>query len=123
MENTRTETKETIQSTHGVTVLGEKIPNAYTPEHMRKALAAIKAEGGGNKALAINEEDIEATHLYLKFAPRDSAEVELLDNDKEIMYTVIPMDREIEQIGDYYHDPSLPDSVPTYQYCVARIGH
>ena len=32
MENTRTETKETIQSTHGATVRGEKIPNAYTPE-------------------------------------------------------------------------------------------
>ncbi|MCI5777430.1 MAG: hypothetical protein MR215_07375 [Bacteroidales bacterium] len=121
-KTTETEIEATVPFTHGATVLGERIPNAYTPEHMRKALAAIKAEGGGNKALAINEEDIEATHLYLKFAPRDSAEVELLDNDKEIMYTVIPMDREIEQIGDYYHDPSLPDSVPTYQYCVARIG-
>lgn len=38
------------------------------------------------------------------------------------MYTEIPMDTEIETIGDYYHDPSLPDSVPTFQYCTVRVG-
>lgn len=105
----------------GATVLGGVIPNAYTPEAMREALSALRAEGG-NKSATVDDVDITATHLYLKFAPRDSADVALLDSDTTIMYTVIPMDREIEEIGDYYHDPDLPDSVPTFQYCVARVG-
>lgn len=119
---TELETEAEAPLTHGMTVLGDKIPNAYTPENMREALVSLMAEDGGNKTLTISEDDIKATHLYLRFAPRDSTEVELLDNDSTIMYTVVPMDREIAEIGDYYHDPELPDSVPTYQYCVARIG-
>lgn len=108
----------------GMTVLGEKIPNAYTPEVMGEALAMLKAEAATNKSadIALSETEVAATHLYLKFAPRDSADVALLDNDTTIMYTVLPMDYEVAAIGDYYHDPSLPDSVPTYQYGVARIG-
>lgn len=108
----------------GMTVLGDAIPNAYTPEVMREALALLKAECGTNKSLDITmgEDDITATHIYLRFAPRDSVDAELLDNDTTIMYTVIPMDREIAVIGDYYHDPSLPDTVPTFQYCVAKVG-
>lgn len=115
-----TSTEVSSQRT-GATVLGEQIPNAYTPEAMREALEALKAESG-NKSATVSDVDITATHLYLKFAPRDSNDVALLDNDTTIMYTVIPMDREIAEIGEYYHDPSLPDSVPTFQYCVARIG-
>lgn len=108
----------------GMTVLGEKIPNAYTPEVMGEALAILKAEAATNKSadIALGETEVAATHLYLKFAPRDSVDAALLDNDTTIMYTVLPMDYEVAAIGDYYHDPSLPDSVPTYQYCVARIG-
>ena len=119
---TEASTATEITSQHtGATVLGEQIPNAYTPEAMREALEALKAESG-NKSATVDDVDITATHLYLKFAPRDSTDVALLDNDTTIMYTVIPMDREIAEIGEYYHDPSLPDSVPTFQYCVARIG-
>lgn len=88
------------------------------------AAAMLKAEAATNKSadIALGETEVAATHLYLKFAPRDSVDVALLDNDTTIMYTVLPLDYEVAAIGDYYHDPSLPDSVPTYQYCVARIG-
>ena len=113
-----------IERTAGMTVLGERIPNAYTPEVMGEALAMLKAEMATNKCadIALDEAEVTATHLYLKFAPRDSVDVAQLDNDTTIMYTVLPMDYEVAEIGYYYHDPSLPDSVPTYQYCVARIG-
>lgn len=91
---------------------------------MGEALAMQKAESATNKSadIALGETEVAATHLYLRFALRDSADVALLDNDTAIMYTVLPLDYEVAAIGDYYHDPSLPDSVPTYQYCVARIG-
>lgn len=113
-----------VKSITGMTVLGERIPNAYTPEVMGEALTMLKAESATNKSadIELGDTEIAATHLYLRFAPRDSVDVALLDNDTTIMYTVLPMDYEVAAIGDYYHDPSLPDSVPTYQYCVARVG-
>ena len=103
----------------GSTVLGAKIPNAYTPEAMRRALAEMLST---NKSLGLDSSDITATHLYLRFAPRDSADVMALESDTAIFFTEVPMDYEIAAIGDYYRDPSLPDSVPTYMYCTARVG-
>ena len=29
-----------------------------------------------------------------------------------------PVDYQIDYEGDYYHDPSIPDSLPTWQYAV-----
>lgn len=106
----------------GCTVLGERIPLPYTTDVMRKAVASLKA---GNKSAEVGgmpEDDIRTTHLYLRFAPRDSADMADLEGDTTIMFTEIPMDAEIDTIGDYYHDPSLPDSVPTFQYCTVRVG-
>ncbi len=105
------------QTASGPTILGKRIPNAYTPEVMRQAWAELKST---NKSLSIGEPDITATHLYIRFAPRDSADVMALEDDTTIMFTNIPMDNEVETIGDYYHDPTLPDSVPTYMYCAVR---
>ncbi len=103
----------------GQTVLGAKIPNAYTPEVMRQAWEELKST---NKSLSTEEPDFTATHLYIRFAPRDSADVMTLEGDTTIMFTNIPMDYEVEAIGDYYHDPALPDSVPTYMYCSVKVG-
>lgn len=105
------------QTASGPTILGKSIPNAYTPEVMRQAWAELKST---NKSLSIGEPDITATHLYIRFAPRDSTDVMALEDDTTIMFTNIPMDYEVETIGDYYHDPTLPDSVPTYMYCAVR---
>ncbi|MGN0028507.1 MAG: hypothetical protein ACI35Q_02090 [Marinilabiliaceae bacterium] len=60
----------------GMTVLGEKITNAYTPEVMGEALAMLKAEAATNKSadIALGQTEVAATHLYLKFAPRDSVD-------------------------------------------------
>lgn len=124
-QETATATTTTECSTphvEGNTVLSEKIEIPYTTENMRRALASLKA---GNKSTAVGgltEDSVCTTHLYLRFAPRDSTDVLALETDTTIMFTDIPMDRDIVAIGDYYHDPSLPDSVPTYQYCAVRLG-
>ncbi len=103
----------------GPTILGRRTPNAYTPEAMRRALAELSQT---NKSLSLDTADIEATHLYLRFAPRDSSDVMALEADTSIFFTEVPMDYEVAAIGDYYRDPSLPDTVPTYMYCTARVG-
>ena len=59
---TELETEAEAPLTHGMTVLGDKIPNAYTPENMREALVSLMAEDGGNKSLTISEDDIKAHH-------------------------------------------------------------
>ncbi len=107
------------QTVTGQTVLGAKIPNAYTPEVMRQAWEELRST---NKSLSTEEPDFTATHLYLRFAPRDSTDVMTLEGDTTIMFTNIPMDYEVEAIGDYYHDPALPDSVLTYMYCTVKMG-
>ena len=107
------------QTVTGQTVLGAKIPNAYTPEVMRQAWEELRST---NKSLSTEEPDFTATHLYIRFAPRDSTDVMTLEGDTTIMFTNIPMDYEVETIGDYYHDPALPDSVPTYMYCSVKVG-
>ncbi len=119
---TATADEEETPTVEGCTVLGDRIEIPYTTGNMRRAMAALRA---GNKAAAaggMTEDDIATTHLYLRFAPRDSADVVALETDTTIMFSDVPMDREIAAAGDYYHDPSLPDSVPTYQYCAVRVG-
>lgn len=114
--------EEETPTVEGCTVLGDQIEIPYTTDNMRRAMAAVRA---GNKAAvvgAMTEDDIATTHLYLRFAPRDSADVMALETDTTIMFSDVPMDREIAAAGDYYHDPALPDSVPTYQYCAVRVG-
>ena len=128
LQQTATETAQTgltgddggeTQTMAGQTVLGAKIPNAYTPEVMRQAWEELRST---NKSLSTEKPDFTATHLYIRFAPRDSTDVMTLEGDTTIMFTNIPMDYEVEAIGDYYHDPSLPDSVPTYMYCAVKVG-
>lgn len=119
---TATADEEETPTVEGCTVLGDRIEIPYTTGNMRRAMAALRA---GNKAAAaggMTEDDIATTHLYLRFAPRDSADVMALETDTTIMFSDVPMDRKIAAAGDYYHDPSLPDSVPTYQYCAVRVG-
>ena len=128
LQQTATETAQTgltgddggeTQTMAGQTVLGAKIPNAYTPEVMRQAWEELRST---NKSLSTEKPDFTATHLYIRFVPRDSTDVMTLEGDTTIMFTNIPMDYEVEAIGDYYHDPSLPDSVPTYMYCAVKVG-
>lgn len=106
----------------GCTVLGGRIPLPYTTDVMRRALESLRAGNKSAAAAGTFGDDIATTHLYLRFAPRDSADMAALEGDTAIMFTEVPMDAEIAAVGDYYHDPSLPDSVPTYQYCAVRVG-
>lgn len=53
----------------GCAVLGERIPQPYTTDVMRKAVASLKAGSKSAEVGGMPEDDIRTTHLYLRFAP------------------------------------------------------
>lgn len=94
---------------HGMIQLGGKLENPYSVSNVSEALACVYP----TRAAA----SVPATDLYVRFLPKNADEfnrlhelgLELLDH---------PMDREIVQDGDYYHDPSLKDDEMTWEYSV-----
>ena len=95
------------------TVLGERIEIPYTIENLKKALELLPPE---TKA-AISESDFNPTHYYVRFSPKNMMELDILRNlSPRVIFSEVPLDREVKTGGIYYHDPSLPDDVPTYQF-------
>lgn len=95
--------------------LGAKLENPYSVTNMRIAYNddTIRPKLA---AAGIDEEDINTTHFYVKFQPDNEEELQLL-KQRYANYDIYeyPLDYEISgRIS--YHDPSLPDTVPTYQY-------
>jgi hypothetical protein len=95
-------------------VLGKKLENPYSVENMRKAYSNLSMNG------RIEELDIRTTDLYVRFLPKDSLQVATLLADTTLILWDYPLDFEVTQIGHNYHDPSIPDSLPTYQYTVVK---
>ena len=53
---------------------------------------------------------------------RSSEELDLILQDSTIIWYDIPLDYEIEEYGSYYHDPTIPDSLPTFQYASIEVA-
>ena len=104
---------ESLASQEDKILLGKQLENPYSIANMKKALEHLKANGriGGNF-------DIRTTDLYVRFLPTDSIQLEGLESDTTIELFDHPLEFEIEQEGNWYHDPSIPDHLPTYQYSV-----
>ena len=96
--------------THGMIELGEQLEDPYSVENMTKALRSLYP----TKADVIQ---LHATNLYVRILPRDDAELKLLDS-LGIRMLDHPLDYQILREGDWYHDPSLPENSPTWQYAV-----
>lgn len=69
------------------------------------------------------QKGVRATHLYVKFKPKNSDQYEQLHADTSLSYLDYPIESTVIRRGDYYHDPSLPDSVPTYQYTAVKVDY
>ena len=105
---------------NGEIVLGDKLPNPYSMENMRKAIAELQSRGLSKASLST---DIKATHYYMRFKPKNEAEVDAVEADTTVFYYSWPLDREIVAGSTNYHDPELPDSVPSYMYCTIPVDH
>jgi len=106
------------QQSDGFIVLGKKLEDPYALKNMKKAYSNLKSTKSGTPDV-----DIQPTHLYLRFLPKNEQEWSILKSDTSFVLYDYPLNYEIVNMGTYYHDPSLPDSAITYQYCVVPIGY
>lgn len=101
-------------SVETMTVLGAQLPNPYLIPNMRKAYLDLGYDP--NRAV-VND-------LYIRFLPNLS-QLALLDsvmNNQGYELFDTPMDYEVISEGDYYQDPTIADSLPTWQYSVVAPG-
>ena len=99
--------------------LGKQLQNPYTISNMTAAYAQAIANG----AASVNPVNIRVTHYYVKYKPANQYQYDALEEDTTLELYDYPLDYEIVQEGNRYHDPSLPDSVPTYQYCTVPLDY
>ncbi len=100
-------------------ILGRKLENPYSVKNMRIAYNNLQ-KGEKNKK---NSLDINATHYYVKFKPANDEELSLLKLDSTLDLYDYPMDHEVVPEQDAYHDPSVPEGKPTYQYCAVKVSY
>jgi len=62
--------------------------------------------------------EIDTTHYYIRYLPKTEEDIQQLKKDTTLELFDYPLDYEIGEGGTYYHDPSLPDTAITWQYCV-----
>lgn len=98
------------QLSHEKIVLGERLENPYKTENITKALESLYP----TKADRV---DVKTTDLYVRFLPKSDSEYETLES-LDIILTDHPLDYEIVEEGDWYHDPEVPEGDVTWQYAV-----
>lgn len=101
--------------------LGKKLENPYSIKNMRIAYNNMKSKNNGGRVL--ENIDIYATHYYVRFLPANYTLYDSLEQDSTLYLFDHPLDYDIEEDGDFYHDPSIPDSLPTYQYTAVPVGY
>ena len=112
-------------STDGEVVLGEKIENPYSVKAMKKAYRNIqlinsKYSIGSPQSI---EFDVRPTHYYVRLLPNTWAAYDTLKRDTTIFLVDIPIDVKVEKDGDYYHDPTIPSDMPTWQYTSVGLDY
>src|SRR5688572_23388579 len=98
-------------------VLGEKLINPFAIDNMQRAYQNLQEKNDSVSFLFLKT--LRPTHWYVRFLPENFEQYDLLVSDTTLALYDHPLDYEISEPGDFYHDPSLPDDVPTYQY--ARV--
>ncbi|NOU19512.1 MAG: hypothetical protein HOO91_18305 [Bacteroidales bacterium] len=106
------------QPSEGLMSLGNQLEDPYALKNMKKAYSNLKA---ANPSLP--DVNIQPTHLYMRFLPSTEEELSLLKSDTSLVLYDYPLNFEITTSGTYYHDPSIPETAITWQYCVIPIKH
>lgn len=95
---------------HEKIVLGARLENPYKTENITKAVQALYP----TKADRVT---VSTTDLYVRFLPKSESELQFLE-DAGLKLIDHPLDYEIVEEGDWYHDPEVPDDMMTWQYAV-----
>ncbi|OJV44871.1 MAG: hypothetical protein BGO29_08100 [Bacteroidales bacterium 36-12] len=90
----------------------KQLNNPFSVENMQIALDSLLANkeslnGSMRAPSALDEFEITATDLYIRYLPKDSTEYRTLMNDSTLTLFDFPLDYEWKQIGEYYKDPTV----------------
>lgn len=96
--------------------LGAKLENPYSLKNMQRAYDLLDQKTKSDDSFKLS-----ATHLYLKFKPANEEELTKIKQDTSIVWYSYPMDHEEIPDSENYHEPAIPDSLPTYQYASINI--
>ena len=94
-----------------ITTLGVKLTNPYLILNMQQAYTNL----GLSSSMAT------VTNKYVRFKPTNVDQLSVLDSTLELQNLELfdtPVDYVVTYEGDYYQDPAIPDSLPTWQYAV-----
>lgn len=106
-------------TTEGQTVLGDVIDIPYSIENLLKAYENLPVQTKSQ----IDPEVIQPTHYYVRFYPKSIEEQDILRNIKPYVFlSETPLDRKVVVGGSSYHDPSIPEDLPTFQYTVVPVA-
>lgn len=100
-------------SNEGMIVLGAKLNDPYRYETMLRAQNELLNERSYGYIPPLR-----STYKYVRVLPVDEYYLDLIKADTNIVFFDYPLHYEIASMGTYYHDPSIADSLPTWQYCV-----
>jgi hypothetical protein len=96
----------------GATVLGTKHANPYKVDVIKQAY---------NNLYEPDITTLLPNYYYVRFLPTTPADVKkLLESGLE--FTDFPLDYDIVNFGERYHDPSISDSSYTWQYAVIDVN-
>ena len=108
-------------------VLGKQLNNPFSVENMQIALDSLLANkeslnGSMRAPSTLDEFEITATDLYIRYLPKDSTEYRTLMNDSTLTLFDFPLDYEWKQIGEYYKDPTVTGEY-TWLYTRVPVGY
>lgn len=101
-------------------VLGKKLENPYSVSSMMRARDSLVARGTLAK-LSVTDEDLSATHYYIRFKPKTEAQLIDLKKDPTLVLWDYPLDYEILKGGTGYRDPEIAKGDPIYQYTAVDV--
>lgn len=101
-------------------VLGEKLSNPFAIDNMQRAYQNLQQEDSASLSFFGT---LKPTHWYIRFAPANFEEYDRLVSDTSLTLFDHPLDYEILEEGDFYHDPSIPTGRPTYQYARVPVNY
>nr|WP_293302305.1 hypothetical protein [Allomuricauda sp.] len=121
------QTTKAADNAHGV--LEKKLDIPYTVGNMQKALKEVmtsfKHQLPQSKLAKVGKTvEIQPSHFYYRFLPKDSLEYERLATDTVLLTSNAPLDYEIATDGDYFDDEGTEeDNSFGYQYTVFPADH
>lgn len=97
-------------------VLGEKLNNPYSISNMQLAYDSLM---NMTYPEHLTTERLMPNCLYVRFLPRDSAEIATLQ-DMDVELFEYPLDYDIVVEGDLYRDPNIPEGQMTWYYTTVK---